>query len=74
MNFSGNREAPERLSKAIRGLRGVVTLTAAQTNYFMFPARLEWLFICEFTSRSRISANIITNPGSSFELLGYFAQ
>ena len=48
----------------------VVTLPAAQTNYFMFPVHLEWSFICEFTSHSRISANIITNPDSSFELPG----
>lgn len=48
----------------------VVTLTAAQTNYFMFPARLEWSFFRDFAARSRISANIITNPDSSFELPG----
>ena len=47
----------------------MVTLTAAQTNYFMFPVRLEWSFICDFAARSRISANII-NPDSSFELPG----
>lgn len=48
----------------------MVTLTAAQTNYFMFPVCLEWSFICEITAHSRISANIITNPDSSFELPG----
>ena len=62
--------APKRLCKAIREFRGVVTLTAAQTNYFTFPVRLEWSFFCDFAARSRISANIITNPDSSFELPG----
>lgn len=48
----------------------LVTLTAAQTNYFMYTVHLEWSFFCEFAARSRISANIITNPDSSFELSG----
>lgn len=48
----------------------MVTLTAAQTNYFMFPVRLEWSFICDFAAHSRISANIITNPDSTLELPG----
>ena len=50
----------------------LVTLTAAQTNYFMFPVRLEWSFICEITARSRIFSYKTTNPDSSFELPGYF--
>ena len=48
----------------------MVTRTAAQTNYYMFPVRLEWSFICDFAAHSRISANLITNPDSSFWTAG----
>lgn len=66
------RNTPKRLCKAIREFRGVVTLPAAQTNYSMFPVRLEWSFFCDFAARSRISPNIITNPDSSFWTAGIF--
>ena len=41
MNFSGNREAPERLSKAIRGLRGVVTRTGIESLFVIFVSFCE---------------------------------
>ena len=55
MNFSGNREAPERLSKAIRGLRGVVTRTGIELSLgllLIYGEVRQTAVLCDFSAIS----------------------